>query len=986
MGTEKINPTAAQREDNLTDSPTTKPSLATRLNSRLCLTVSVLAIAAVWPQSSFAQEGDAPADEVAGVLSSSDEDALKMDGASAGQQADGESEQVLDRVRVTGIRGGLGRSLDFKKNETSIVEAVASEDIGKLPDISIAESISRLPGIAAQRVNGRAQVISIRGLAPDFTTTLLNGRQQASSGDNRAVEFDQYPSELLSSVVIYKTPDALISGMGLSGTADLRTVRPLDYTDRAVVLNLRGSTLSGDKLNADVSTNGVRFSASYIDQFANDTLGIAVGFAHLDSPSQNRHFKAYGYEGFGFAVTPDSADSALILNGQEIFAYSRENIRDAVIAIGEWAPNAQMHTTLDLYYSKFEQNETMRGAQWFSNGWADNAQFTIDETTDVGGSTLATSGTVTNIVPQLRNDYNTRDDHLFSAGLNQEFQATERLKLVADLSYSKNSRKEQVLETYAGYGIGVGGVTGSTPNVGRTYDTFGFDLSLEGFPNYAHDLDYADAAQVSLGDRAPWGGWGHDGAIRFPDVQETVKSFDFRGDYDLDGFFTGVQAGINVTERDKSKRVDDFDLFLLDDRQQTLVDPRYLVSPTSLDFAGFGNVISLNLMSALQNYYRASPILDANFFDKNWDISEQVTTAFVRADFEAGRFTGNVGVQFVNQDQESSGTIIQGNPIVPVPVTDGATYSDVLPNLNLIYDLGGGHRLRFAASRTLARPRMDELRANITPSFGLPSTPVAPGSTLHPWSGRGGNPNLEPWRANAFDVAYEWYIDPTSYLSIAGFYKDLDSYIYQQTLEFDFTGVPVPTSAVVPPDVIISPIGQMTLPANGDGGTIQGVEVSGAFNFKYVSEALDGFGLIGSYSYTESDLNPTAGTSDVRIPGLSGTVYNLSGYYEKNGFQARISRRYRSAFKGEVVQLFATRGFTEILDDTQVDAQIGYTFETGKFKGLGFQLQVNNLTDEPYRTRLGLDSGGTRTAEGGTLQETYEEYGREILFGVNYRF
>ncbi|KJS27266.1 MAG: TonB-dependent receptor [Hyphomonadaceae bacterium BRH_c29] len=952
-------------------------------NSRLFLTASALALVAWWPQAAMAQVNDSTPsvgepDEV--VQTQEAESAARTPGAT------GESDQVLEKVYVTGIRGGLGRSLDFKKNETSIVEAISAEDIGKLPDISIAESISRLPGVAAQRVNGRAQVISIRGLAPDFTTTLLNGRQQASSGDNRAVEFDQYPSELLSSVVIYKTPDAQVSGMGLSGTADLRTVRPLDFDERAVVMNLRGSKLSGDQLNADVSNSGLRFSASYIDQFANDTLGVAVGFAHLDSPSQNRHFKAYGYEAFGFAVTPDSADSALILNGQEVFAYSRENVRDAVIGIVEWAPNAQLHTTLDLYYSKFEQNETMRGAQWFSNGWADNAQFTIDETRDVGGTLFASEGTVTNIVPQLRNDYNTRDDNLFAAGINQEYQATDRLGFVADLSYSRNSRKEQVLETYAGYGLGVGGVTGSTQNVGRTFDTFGFSLPVEGYPTYTNGLNYADAAQVSLGDRAPWGGWGHDGAIRFPEVEETVKSVDLRGTYDLDGVFKNVKVGLNLTERDKSKRVDDFDLFLLNGRQQILVDPRFLVDPTSLDFAGFGDVISVNLPAALSTYYRTSPILDANFFDKNWDISEQVVTAFARSDFEIGRFTGNVGVQFVQQEQESSGTIIQGNPIVPVPVTKGADYSDVLPNLNLIYDIGGGHRLRFAASKTLARPRMDELRANITPSFGLPSTPVAPGSTLNPWSGRGGNPELEPWRATAFDLAYEWYIDSTSYVSIAGFYKDLDSYIYQQTLPFDFTGVPTPTGAVIPPGVIISPIGQMTLPANGDGGSIQGIELSGAFDFKYIHKALDGFGLIGSYSYTESDLNPTAGTNEVRIPGLSGTVYNLSAYYEKGGFQARISQRYRSAFKGEVVQLFATRGFTEILEDKQVDAQIGYNFEGGPLDGFGLQLQINNLTDSPYRTRLGLDSGGTRTASGGSLQETYEEYGREILFGINYRF
>ena len=121
-------------------------------------------------------------------------------------------------------------------------------------------------------------------------------------------------------------------------------------------------------------------------------------------------------------------------------------------------------------------------------------------------------------------------------------------------------------------------------------------------------------------------------------------------------------------------------------------------------------------------------------------------------------------------------------------------------------------------------------------------------------------------------------------------------------------------------------------------------------------------------------------------PGLSGTVYNVTGYYERGGFQARISQRYRSAFKGEVVQLFATRGFTEILADKQVDAQIGYTFQDGPMENLGLLLQVNNLTNSPYRTRLGLDGGGTKTSGGGSLPETYEKYGRQVLFGVNYRF
>ena len=365
------------------------------------------------------------------------------------------TDQQEGEIVVTGIRGGIQSSVNIKRREQGIVEAVSAEDIGKLPDISIAESIARLPGLAAQRVNGRAQVISIRGLAPDFTTTLLNGRQQASSGDNRAVEFDQYPSELLASVVIYKTPDANIAGFGLAGTADLRTVRPLTFKNRTVAVNIRGELNEDGNLNAEINDIGARASISYIDKITPE-LGFAVGVAYLDSPSTNRHTKAYGYEGFDNdcffddvqgdeppeedcyspanpRITP-SARQALFLTGQEVFAYSRNNKRIAAIGILEWEPSDRVHSILDLYYSRFKQREVMRGAQWFSNVWADAQTFTGVETEDVGGTEISVRGTANGVAPQLRNDLNKRDDWLFAAGLNNEFKFTDELSLVTDLS------------------------------------------------------------------------------------------------------------------------------------------------------------------------------------------------------------------------------------------------------------------------------------------------------------------------------------------------------------------------------------------------------------------------------------------------------------------------------------------------------------------------------------------------------------------------
>lgn len=936
--------------------------------------------------------------------------AVAMPGAALAQDDEGGEEQSArdqgeeGEILVTGLRYGLATSIDTKKDNLSIVEVVSAEEIGKLPDVSIAEALARLPGLTSQRVNGRSQVISIRGFAPDFGTTLLNGRQQASSGDNRAVEFDQYPSELLSSVVVYKTPDAGIAGMGLSGTADLRTVRPLAYGKQAIAMNLRGELTSGGKLNDDVRNRGGRASFSYIDQNEDGTLGWALGYAYLDSPSKNQHYKGYNYESFGCCdftkdrISPDSADTATFLSGQEIFATSRLNKRHGVMGILEWEPSDAVHITTDLYYSTFKQREVTRGIQWFSNVWADNQNFSNVTTTEFGGTLVGVSGTNTGVAPIVRNDLNTRKDDLFSAGLNGEFEMTDRLRFFSDLSYSRNQRDESITETYAGFGCCV---TSANQNANRVFDTINWDISgalAGGYPTYSSGLNYADASQVSLGDRAPWGGWGHDGQTKEPHVTEEVYALDLGFQYDVDGFFDRFDVGMNFTHREKRKRVDEFDLNLKNGRLQSLVGSEFLAEPTSLDFAGFGDVLSVNLEKALPVFYDRITFINNDTFDKAWMIEEEVLTLYAKGTIDAGNLRGNIGVQVVNQRQESTGSAINRTqtPTEVTEITRRASYTDILPSMNLIYDLGGGHNLRFAAARQMARPRMDEMRANFLPSFSNPcggSPPCVPGQEINPWSATGGNPLLQPWRAWAFDAAYEWYIGKASYISIAGFYKDLSNFIFTQRQPFDFTGLPLPpTAANIPDGVIISPIGQINQPANGQGGSIKGIELTAALELGRVIEPLDGFGVIGTYSYTDSNLRPTASTNpDViqatRIAGLSGDVYNVTGYFEKWGFQARMSYRWRSAFKGEVTQLFAVRGATEILAEEDASAQIGYTFQPGStLEGLGLLFQVNNLTNSPFRTRLGVDGGGARTSDGTFLPEVVEKYGRQFLFGFSYKY
>jgi iron complex outermembrane receptor protein len=901
-------------------------------------------------------------------------------------------------IVVTGIRRSLQDSIQIKRQERSVVEAVSAEEIGKLPDVSIAESIARLPGIAAQRVGGRAEIVSIRGFSPDFTTVLLNGRQQASSGFNRAVEFDQYPSELMGSVVVYKTPDASIAGMGLAGTVDLRTIRPLGYGKRAIALNLRGQYDQGGGRNHDFSKYGGRGSISYIDQNANGTVGWMMSYAHLQAPSHTDETKNWFYAEAGGGSQPELS-GVQVLSGEEIRAVNSRDIRDGVTGTLELKPSDAVHSVLDLYYSRFKQDTMTRGVEFATTPWGgDPTTFSNVQTKTIQGALFDVADRVNNVVPVVRWDENRRVDHLFSAGLNNDFRLAEHTHVLADLSYSSNKRDESDTEIFGGYGVG--------PLLTRVEDSFDRVVPFNDFLQSRNfGLDYADVNQVSLGDRGPWGGYGSEGHIKSPHIKETLASGDLTLRQDLQGsgignFFSSVEAGLDYTHRHKDKTVTELDLFLKNGRQQVLVDPRFLTGPTSLSFAGDVNVLGVEVDKLVSNgnYYDVVQLQDANHFDKAWDIKEGILTFKAKANIDSGDLHGNVGVQVVRQKQRSSGLRINTavTPIQLVNVNEGAAYTDVLPSLNLFYDLNAHNRLRFAAAKVMARPRMDDMRANLIPSFNggvcegrePPLTPCGPGVTVNPWTAGGGNPKLQPWRAKELDIGYEWYGGRASYFSVHGFYMRLDNYIYTQVLPLDFTGLTPPPTDLAKlqtacPQCVISPIGSINAPANGKGGWIRGVEVSGAFEFGRLSRVLDGFGATGSISHTNYKLNPVAlNTIGGVLPGFSKWVYDATGYYEKNGFQARASYRHRSAFQGEVIALFTNLQPTLIEPDSQLDAQVGYTFQPGsRFNGLGMLLQVSNVLNSPYRTYVPTGPTGKIP-----MLERTEKYGRSWLLGASYHF
>lgn len=876
-------------------------------------------------------------------------------------------------IVVTGYRASLESAARTKKLADQIVESVTAEDIGKLPDNSIAESISRLPGLTSQRLDGRSNSISIRGFAPDFSTTLLNGREQVSINDNRGVEYDQYPAEVIGRVDVYKTPNAQLIGQGLSGTVDLRTIRPLEYGKQAFTVGARAEYNDNGKLNVGSKNWGYRANALYVGQFAGDTIGLMLGVAHISQPNQVKKFNAWGY--------PNVNASTVVIGGSKSYAQSTDTKRTGVVGSLEFRPTSNFTTSIDAFYSKFEDNQILRGIELPLFWSAATLQPGFTATNG-----LVTAGQFNGVKGVVRNDANVREADTWSLGWNGKYKA-DGWTIVADAAWSKVDRSELTLETYSGTGRNA---VGATDNIRFT----------EGFTGavFSPTLNYGDYNLIQLTSPQGWGGNitpangpgivnGQDGYYNNRGVKDELKQFRASVERELSGgFLKSIEVGAAYTDRSKSLTPNEFFLGLKANTNGTTSVPiptDARLGTTDLAFLGLGPVVSYDpvrlLNSGIYNQIR-NPNSDVAV--KGWSVSEKVFAAYLMAKIDtevgASKLTGSVGLQYQRTDQSSVGTATSGAPIVlAAPITGGDKFGNLLPSLNLSLRTPSDWVLRLGAGRQLARPRMTDMR--VSSNFSFSASQALAGVT--PFSRDGGNINLRPWIADALDLSVEKYFSGGGYVALAGYYKNLKSYIYTAVVPYDFTAFPVPINPATSQPYVLTAaqrIGPATVPQNGTGGSLYGAEFSFQLPFKTLSENLEGFGLTGSASYTKSEiLSNGPGSNPDDLPGYSKWVASLTGYFEKNGFSARSSLRYRSSFLGELSGFGGDLTRRRANGETIVDAQIGYEFQEGSpLRGVTMLVQGTNLTNAPFRT---FNPG----SEAQVID--YQTFGRRFLFGVSYK-
>ena len=892
------------------------------------------------------------------------------DPATPAQAAEAKKDDVtnIETVTVTGIRAGIEGAIAVKRDSTSIVEAISAEDIGKLPDVSIAESLARLPGLAAQRVAGRAQVVSVRGLSPDFATTLLNGREVVSTGDNRSVEFDQYPSELVNGVIVYKTPDAGLVGQGLSGTIDMQTVRPLSFDHQVIAVSGRYQRNSlGSAANAD--GDGNRFNASYIGQFADNTFGFSIGYSHSDTPIQENQVGLYEpWQAIGDNWRPGVPAGTFYSDGIKALRRTGNLKRDAVMATLQFRPSNAWTSTLDLLHSTATQIDTANQFEVHIGDY--NGGFGRLQVTDpvINGNNTFTGGVANNVYPLIRGMYNKREDEINAFGWSNEFNVGQA-KIVADVSWSKAKRDEINLENN----------TQLLPK--PQLDSVTLDFSSGGFSQLVPGLDYSNPETLFLTNTIYGSGYG-----KTPNVVDELKSFKLAASLPAPAaltWFSDIDVGLNYADREKVKHQPEGNINL-GAQGDTAISSDLQYGLVNLGFAGVGYIPSWNVPGAVARYMTFEPNEDASYLiPKAWTVDEKITSGWVKAniDTEWGSVPvrGNIGFQIQHVDQSSSANFWDSSQPAGSnvqPFEDGKTYTDVLPSMNLAFSLSHDQTLRVALAKQVARPRVDQMRASL--EFGVNTATGEPG-------GSGGNPQLDPWRANAFDISYEKYFGAKAYVSAAFFYKDIKTFIYTQTRDgYDFTDLLVD---YVPPPGMTVPVqttGNFTAPYNGEGGKLQGLELTASLPLDLFTDALQGFGIVASASFTDSNIKikdpesaNSVGSGDISLPGLSDRVYNLTAYYENNGFEARISQRKRSDFIGEIGNFNGARTLRYVVGEDITDAQIGYAFgDNSSMKGLSLLLQVSNLTNSSYRTYAQTKD---RPLE-------HIEWGRTYLFGVNYKF
>lgn len=914
----------------------------------------------------------------------------------AGNQAAAQDAQIADSVAtdgeafaaddantivVTGFRESLTSALAIKRNETAAVDAIKAEDIAEFPDLNLAESLQRIPGVAISRVNGEGRNISVRGLGPEYTRVRINGMEAIgttggtdnSGGVNRGrgFDFNIFSSDLFSNLAVRKTATADVEEGSLGATVDLTITRPFDFRKPTVSLSAQGSYNDlSQKMTPRLS--GLVTTTTDDGRFG---VLLSVAYEERDLVEEGANITRWTYGGFngGFnaASTIPGYTIAQINNANPetglyhpripgLVSYRIKQQRLGAAGAIQFRPTDRTLISLDALYSRLDgtREEAQFQAIGFSRGGSGKPQ-SIIRTGVVDESNNIISGTFDAVDLRVQSRFDRLITDFYELTGNFEQEIGDKLKFVGLVGYANSAFSNPIQTT----------VTLDAANT----NNFKYDFSTR-FPLIQPGVDISNPATFAFNSGTS------EVRIRPQTVDNTFTSTKGMLEYEMSDAVK-LKAGVDwrkfTYDSTERRRLSGETVV------QTLTAAQ--IAAATMPFTGFGSGLNIpagtptgwivpDLAKFAQLYgiytnplYATGGVENASARGSFVTVEEKDLGAWGMAEFDlrdAGLpVRGDIGVRWVRTDQNSTGYASQGASVNLVEAE--RTYENWLPSGNLVFDVTDDLLIRVAAAKTLARA-------------GIGS--ISPGGNLSVSGGNrtfsSGNPDLDPTKSTNFDASIEWYPARGAIYSVAGFYKDIGSFVQTLSVSVPFADLGLPASLLngttaVPTDVFI-----VSQPVNSSGGKLKGFEVNVQQPFSFLPGPLANLGVLANFTYVKSDLKyltNAAGTSFVTAPlvGLSKYAANGTLYYEDAKFSVRGSVSYRSRYLTAVpgTEGNAYNGTNETVN---VDAQVSYNL-TDQIK---LSVEGINLTDE--RNDLFVDE----TNRLNVLTHS----GRQFNFGAKFTF
>ncbi len=856
----------------------------------------------------------------------------------AAAQAPAEAQRIV----VTGIRASLQKSLREKRDADTRVEVITSEDIGKMPDKNVADSLQRVPGVnisSAGATEGgfdENDRVSLRGTSPSLTQTLVNGHS-ISSGDwfvlnqtgsvGRSVSYSLLPSQLVDRVVVRKSAEASLVEGGVAGAVDIITRKPLQF-GKPLTLEAQAGVVYADlprKTDPQLSL---------LANWKNDenTLGVM-----LQLFSEKRHLRRDGQELLGYeAIAPGSNIATTnpdlagvlypVLLGSALFEQERK--REGGLLSVQIKPITTLSLTANAFSSKMEASNYNRNyLLWGSNilakgaGNAPLAGYVVRNNTLVSASFAADPTKSFAVYDQISRPDSGSSSNFLS--FEADWAATDSLSIKASLGTTRGVGKTPTQDVFE-LESGRGSSAGWSLNGVRSAADWNLGTNDNSSPSSAQFGFIFGAQDVKVVDKETWG--------------------QIDGELDLQaGALRAVKFGVRLT--DHSRKTGEIVAQGPKSAEAAGADPRLPANwpqgfqQYPVNFAnGLGGDFPRDIwfftpqqLAAYNNRFANRDPVTRRFWPGEYGLTEKTQAAYVQSDLGSGNWSGNAGVRLVRTQQETLVNERAFDPAAPgviatslfdpfLPTIRERSYNDVLPSANLKFKVTPEMTARFAVARVMSRPDYSAL----TGSVSLSPPPVVQVGAVG--TGSGGNPDLKPVRATTFDANFEYYFAPRSLVSAGAFYMDLSSYVGFGRVTRQYTTEATDSNGA---QVFIPIDYNLSVPVNVK-GKVRGIELA------WEQPLFTNFGVAANYTYTnakDSDGQP--------IVGASKNTVNLTAYFENDLFNARVAWNRRSSFFSGLDRETA---FSQE-DSTNLAASLGWKIT----ESISLSLDGHNLGNEKLK-------------------------------------